>query len=134
MSNLARRAPVPSFPTIFTASSKWWNCTDASDAGMKSFTDRSLGEDRSVIVRNFVDSFFGIIPIGEVRKFERGGVEKGPAMRFSINSDFILSHNLEGYWDADFKLGDIKVNCGPLYPMSKPLCREESNIVFFDIE
>ena len=63
---------------------------------MKSFTDTPSGDDKFVIVRNFVEPFFGIIPIGDVRKCGSGGAEYGPATRFAINSERILSRRGTG--------------------------------------
>ena len=55
------------------------------------------------MVLNFEESFFGMTPIGEVRKRGSGGFENGPAMRLSINSETILSGRGIGYYEADFK-------------------------------
>ena len=71
-------------------------CTTDSESGMKSFTDVPRGEDKSVMVRNFAESFFGTTPIGDVRKFGSGGTKNGPATRFALSSDKILSNKSSG--------------------------------------
>ena len=97
MSNFARRAPLSNLAVIFTASSKCLKWTDDSYGSIKSFTDTPSSDDTSVIVPNFVESFLGMILIGEVQKFGRRGTEKGPATRLYIGSDIIFSQRSLGY-------------------------------------
>ena len=72
-----------------TAASKLLKETEASESLMKSLIELPFGEDRSVIIRNLLLSFFGTTPIGDVRKYGNGGVVKGPDIRFCFSSSNI---------------------------------------------
>ncbi len=96
-----------------TAESKLLNDTEASESFMKSLIEILFGEDRSVIIRNLLLSFFGITPIGDVRKFCNGGPVKGPDIRFCFNSSYIQLKIAVEFNDADCKLGAILQNSGP---------------------
>lgn len=96
-----------------TAESKLLNETEASESFIKSLIEKPLGEDKSVIIRNLLLSFFGTTPIGDVRKYGNGGLVKGPDIRFCFNSSDIQLKIAVEFNEADCKLGAILQNSGP---------------------
>lgn len=96
-----------------TAESKLLNETEASESFIKSLIEKPLGEDKSVIIRNLLLSFFGTTPIGDVRKYGNGGLVKGPDIRFCFNSSDIQLKIAIEFNEADCKLGAILLNSGP---------------------
>ena len=87
---------------------------------MKSLIQDPCGDERSVIIRNLDEPFFGTTPTGDVRKFGNGGFVKGPVILFSDNSVIKLLKIASGLVDADDKLLEINENWGPEYPILKP--------------
>ena len=93
-----------------TATSKLLNWTAASLSVIKSLIEDPRGVERSVIMRNFEEPFFGTTPMGEVRKFSNGGCMNGPAILFSANSVSTLSKIAPGLVEAEDKLFEINGN------------------------
>ena len=96
-----------------TAESKLLKATEASESFIKSLIEMPFGEDRSVIIRNLLLSFLGTTPMGDVRKFGKGGLVKGPDIRFCFNSSDMQLKIAVGFEEADCKLGAILQNSGP---------------------
>ena len=95
------------------AESKLLNETEASESFIMSLNKKPLGEDKSVIIRNLLLSFYGTTPIGDVRKYGNGGLVKGPDIRFCFNSSDIQLKIAVEFNEADCKLGAILQNSGP---------------------
>ena len=95
------------------AESKLLNETEASESFIKSLIEKPLGEDKSVIIRNLLLSFFGTTPIGDVPKYDNSELVKGPDIRFCFNSSDIQLKIAIEFNKADCKLGAILLNSGP---------------------
>ena len=95
------------------AESKLLNETEASGSFIMSLIKKPLGENKSVIIRNLLLSFFGTTPIGDVRKYGNGRLVKGPDIRFCFNSSDIQLKITVEFNKANCKLGTIFQNSGP---------------------
>ena len=76
--------------------------------------------------RNSPGTFLGTRPRGEIRKFSKGGVSKGPIIRPDNTSLFSLSVTARGYSIALFRFFERHVILSPKYRIEKPKTEEVS--------
>lgn len=89
---------------------------------MKAFTlfPADLGWDKSKIMRQSVECFWGQRPWGRLEGYRKGGKINGPAVRPRHTSFKIFFATIWGCSDADFRLCEKRERRGPWNPTRKP--------------
>ena len=87
---------------------------------MPSFTEEPSGKDKWCMRRNSSGAFLRTRPRGEIRKFSKGGVLKGPIIRPVDTALFSSSVTSSGFSKALFRFLEWQVTLSPKYRIEKP--------------